>query len=754
MAAKQHGAELGPVGREPKNGLDARRSSEDLGHAVAGALAAQVATGGVVVDERGEILHFYGRTADFIEISPGEPALDLLRMARADLVPRLRRALDAARRTNSDALTPGHVREPGLRVVPVPPADASRPRSFLVLFDEASRDSGVLAAMNGTARPIARRDVLRSLAEDRAAAYEELRSMNEELLTANAELHTMNDELEQSLSELSTLASALRTRNTELARANTALQRAAQEAHAARSRAATIVEMAPIPLVTVDGALAVTCANRAFCDLLKRPHSAVVGAPFLERWIDASAGERLKSALGRAMSAGGWMEDVEFEAELPGMGTRTLLRGGRAIRSEAGDSQLLLALHDTTERKRRLEDEQRALAGRAQRLLNEVGRLLLSEPLGSDQGLAKLARHVVPELGDVCAIDLLDGSDWRRVAFACSRSTRAGEAAGGVDEAELRALIESDRPIVVADLEHDPRFGWLRALGMRFCIGLPLRGRSAVRGALWIGRRVPPRDGGSSDLSVAEGLGQRAGLAMENAQLHAEATAAIEVREEFLGIASHELRTPLFALQLHLEHLNEMLRDETPDLVKGAEKVNRAVIQTRRMGRLVASLLAAPRIMAGKLVLERERVDVGELVTEVVDRMRVEAQRAGCRLDLSVQPDVRGMFDPLRIEQVLANLLTNAFRYASGTQVSIRVHGDPDRVRISVQDRGPGIPKARGAKVFERFETGVQRSAAGLGLGLYVSRQLIEAHGGALELETSDTGASFLATLPREAVVH
>jgi signal transduction histidine kinase len=197
-----------------------------------------------------------------------------------------------------------------------------------------------------------------------------------------------------------------------------------------------------------------------------------------------------------------------------------------------------------------------------------------------------------------------------------------------------------------------------------------------------------------------------------------------------------------------------MLREEAPDLTKGAEKVSRAVVQTHRMGRLTESLLAVSRIMAGKLVLDRERVDVGELVTDVVERMRTEAERSGCRLELSMQRNVSGTFDPLRIEQVVANLLTNAFRYARGAAVCVSVEGDSERVRIRVEDRGPGVPVERRARIFERFETGAQRSIAGLGLGLYISRQLIEAHGGTLELEPSEAGASFLATLPREPTVN
>lgn len=521
---------------------------------------------------------------------------------------------------------------------------------------------------------------------------------------------------------------------------------------AARDRAAVIIEAMPVPVLTLDQALRVVSANRAFCDFIGLARQAVLHRELPALMDDEPLRAPLRAWLERALAKGGLADPIELEYWTASEGRRTLALGGRTIPSDHDQQLMLVTVENVTEPRRRQEELLREQAGRAQRLLNEAGRLLLAEPLDSTGALAKLARLVIPELGDMCAIDLLDGDRLERVAFADRLLAPDAPPPALAPESAVRGLAAADESAAVSDLERDEAdvkwLAWMRALGMRSGLGVPLRAGS-MRGAVWLGRREPRRDGRATDLAVAEGLSQRAGLAVERSRLYAQATSAVRAREEFLSIAAHELRTPLTALHLQLDMLLRALQAEGN--ARLVERVRRALRQSRRMAALIDNLLSVSRLMAGKMVLQREPMDLAETAGEVVERLAAEAERAGCKVELRVQGPVRGSFDPIRVEQILTNLLTNAFRYAPGTEVMVEVEGDAKRARVRVRDRGPGLPAHHRQNIFERFETAGQRITSGLGLGLYISRQLAEAHGGTIALERSDVGASFLVELPRDA---
>jgi signal transduction histidine kinase len=224
--------------------------------------------------------------------------------------------------------------------------------------------------------------------------------------------------------------------------------------------------------------------------------------------------------------------------------------------------------------------------------------------------------------------------------------------------------------------------------------------------------------------------------------------AALRIRDEFLSIASHEVKTPLTALQLQLQlaarEVASAGRPE-PRWLTGAQR------QVRRLDTLVSQLLDVTRIRAQRLSLERRDVDLGELVAGVVDRFSGELERTGTRLDLSTSPSVTGQWDPDRLDQVVTNLLSNAVKYGGGSPISIAVAGTGDRAVLAVEDRGPGIPQESRALVFEPFERAADpRAVGGLGLGLFIARQLARAHGGDIWMEDMpNPGARFVVELPR-----
>jgi signal transduction histidine kinase len=230
----------------------------------------------------------------------------------------------------------------------------------------------------------------------------------------------------------------------------------------------------------------------------------------------------------------------------------------------------------------------------------------------------------------------------------------------------------------------------------------------------------------------------------------AQAQKAIRLRDEFLSIASHELKTPLSAVQLQLESL--LQRAQSLD-EKTRKKVERAYRGGLRLSDLIEALLDVSRIASGKFSLALSKFDLGKAVEEVAERFRVQAARDQCELILHLEERVMGEWDRLRVEQIVTNLLSNALKYAAGTRVELEVKEVGENAILTVTDQGPGIPQSEWDRVFGRFERAASmRHYGGLGLGLYVARQVVEAHAGAISIEAvQPRGARLVVTLPRRA---
>jgi PAS domain S-box-containing protein len=226
----------------------------------------------------------------------------------------------------------------------------------------------------------------------------------------------------------------------------------------------------------------------------------------------------------------------------------------------------------------------------------------------------------------------------------------------------------------------------------------------------------------------------------------AEAQVAIRLRDEFLSIASHELRTPLTALQLQLD----ALRTRGDHDEKAHARIVRAGRSTERLAELIESLLDVSRIATGRMTFKWTRCDLTAIAREIVDRMEETATRAGCELTLDAPPSLETWCDDLRLAQVLTNLLSNAIKYGAGRPVEVTLARDGDRAVLHVRDHGAGIADEDRARIFERFERAVPlRNFGGLGLGLYVAREVVVAHGGTIAVsDPAGGGACFTVTLP------
>jgi PAS domain S-box-containing protein len=445
------------------------------------------------------------------------------------------------------------------------------------------------------------------------------------------------------------------------------------------------------------------------------------------------------------------------------------------------------SFRDVSERRRAAEREQLVLDATA----------LLVGSLEPGVTLANVARMCVPLLADWCAVEVApwEGQAAERMAFVpgapaagagAGGVSGAGEGAGSGEGAGLRARLADGygRLAVVRRVREAgrPEFHWevapaqlealggpgegaalLGALGVRALLVLPLNARGRTLGVLTLAYDGSGRSYVPADARAAQELAGRAALALDNVRLYQEAQEAVRVRDAFLQVAGHELRTPLTPLQLHVKSMlrglprsgltpppvGEGLPLGPEQLVTKLESMDR---QVARLTRLVGELLDVSRITSGRLELRREPVDLVQLVRELEAAFREEAARAGCALEVRAPPELPGLWDRSRLEQVLTNLVSNALKYGRGRPVRLTLGAREDAALLEVSDEGIGIPGEAHARIFGRFERAVsERHYGGLGLGLWICRQIVDAHGGSIGVRSAPgAGSTFTVTLPRE----
>jgi signal transduction histidine kinase len=282
-------------------------------------------------------------------------------------------------------------------------------------------------------------------------------------------------------------------------------------------------------------------------------------------------------------------------------------------------------------------------------------------------------------------------------------------------------------------------------------LAVPVISRSGeVIGGLFFGH---PQPGVFSERAerIVSALAAHAATAIDNARLFEQAQHAVRVRDEFYSVAAHELKTPLTSLYATVQLLERHLqRQGAIDPAMLHQRLQTLVTQSGKLGRLIGQLLDVSRIDRGQLVLDPQVVDVSELVSNLVATMQHQTEKH--TITLHAPGAVFAHVDPLRLEQVITNLLDNAIKYSpDGGPIVVDVtQPAPTRVEIAVTDRGIGVPEAQRESIFDRFaraETGYRIS--GMGLGLYISRSIIRQHGGELLADfPADGGSRFVVQFP------
>jgi signal transduction histidine kinase len=263
-----------------------------------------------------------------------------------------------------------------------------------------------------------------------------------------------------------------------------------------------------------------------------------------------------------------------------------------------------------------------------------------------------------------------------------------------------------------------------------------------------------PHPFSAEEVRLLEEVAARAALAIDHARLYREAQAAVRMRDEFIAVASHELRTPLTPLQMRLQALQRQMEElarvdpemrGVPTMVKSMSR------QVRKLSVLIDRLLDVSQVAAERPHLELEPVDLREVVREVVARSQDEAHAHDEQLEVEASEPVPGLWDRARLEQVVSNLLANAIKYGRGRPIHVRVGAYAGYAYLRVRDQGIGIAPEHLARIFGKFERAVsERHYGGLGLGLYITHQIIQALGGEIRVQsTLGEGALFEVTLPQ-----
>lgn len=401
---------------------------------------------------------------------------------------------------------------------------------------------------------------------------------------------------------------------------------------------------------------------------------------------------------------------------------------------------------------------------------------LLSASLDYETTLARLARVAVPFLADLCFVNLLENGGTLR----CVTVTHVdpgkeqilrvlqGRAPGTLSDSDpLVRVLRTGKPqvidelpdsLVAAALDNETREQIRATLAVRHMMVVPLVARRRTLGVISLGiggeeSSARGRSYGSDELALAGELARRVALAVDNARLYQEAQEAIRDREAFLSVASHELKTPLTALKGYTELLQRRAGSETGGDKRNQRAVRAIYDQAVRLQKLVELLLDLSRIQTGQLTIEHDRVDICALVSRVSYEIQPTLTHHTLQVDVPDEPLlVDG--DALRLEQVIQNLLNNAIKYSpEGGPILVSVEPQDQQVVIRVTDKGIGIPADLLPQLFERFyrvRTAKTRRISGMGLGLFVVKEIVTLHGGEVDVQSQEgEGSTFSIRLPR-----
>ncbi len=525
-----------------------------------------------------------------------------------------------------------------------------------------------------------------------------------------------------------------------------------------RARFERIVDIAADAIISMDDRGCIVLFNRGAEEIFGYTRDEILGQP-----LSILLPERFRPYHGRHIH-----EFAQGEVSARTMGERREIAGlrkdGREFPAEASISVIetpggpvyTAVLRDITDRKK-VEETQRFLSDAS---------AVLARSLDYEATMAGLARLAVPHLADWCVIDVLDDDGSLRRLEAAHHDPELDALTRElcaypptpprphptftVLETGEPELIESvSESFIEAVAVDDNHREILQRLGVASLLVVPLVARDRTLGAFAIISSDPTRPFLRDDLVLAEELGRRAALAVDNARLYREAREAVAARDEVLSIVSHDLGNPLSAIRVATRVVARLLEtDKTEGIESHMDDIRTAVLQ---MERLIRDLLEVRRIESGRLRLLRRPETVATLVEEAVRSFRPIAEDQNVVIETELAGDLPALrVDAQRIQQVFSNLIGNALKFTpAGGTITVGAEPIPDGARFWVQDAGPGLSPAQREKIFDRFWQAEQQGSHGVGLGLSIAKGMVEAHQGEIRVESEEgTGSRFVFTIP------
>ncbi|MES1187708.1 MAG: PAS domain S-box protein [Myxococcales bacterium] len=519
-----------------------------------------------------------------------------------------------------------------------------------------------------------------------------------------------------------------------------------------------IVSSSPDAIISVDEAQHITMFNEGAESMFGYSKAEMIGAR-LEQLMPERFRQRHH-------------EHVQRFADGPNsarrMGTRSvelygLRKNGQEFAADAAISKievgrerlLTVSLRDVTDRKRIADEE---------RLLAEVGRILVEAGPDYERLLGDVANALVRGLADWCSVDIVQAGNVRRLRLvhadpAMARTCEALEHYPAVRNRmkPIAEVLETHGPVLMSELPA----GWLESIAesaehLRLMqafdpgsfIVVPLLARDQTLGTLSIGAARASRRYGAEDLRLVEQLASRVALAVDNARLHEDLERAVRARDEVLGIVAHDLRSPLNAIVLQSQILRRQKDAERPDQ-RAIESIRGAAT---RMNALIQDLLDVARLEAGeRLSTSQKPVDTASLLAEAVEQQHAALSEKQISVEVKSEPS-SVWADRVRVLQVLDNLLGNALKFCR-SRISLGAARKDGQVRFWVADDGAGIAPEALSHVFDRFWQSARGDRRGAGLGLSIVKAIVEAHGGRVWAESQPgAGTQFYFTLPESAM--
>jgi len=689
----------------------------------------------VLVNEKFDIVQFRGATELWLVPPSGKPSFNLLKMAREGLAFELRNILHLAQKTKKMAMKPAVFFKANdiqyyVDIQAVPLKDTAEPY-FLVVFQNvlATGTQQVRSEKEGTTRSItdnenearivqlekeltqARAD-MRDITEEQETANEELQSANEELLSGSEELQSLNEELETSKEELQSTNEEIMIVNKELLDRNDQLNYARQYTEG-------IVNTIRDPLIILDAQLRIKRATEGFYSKFKTSWEQTEDHFLFElgngQWNIPELRELLENILPEKKE----LNNFEVVQIFPNVGKRIMLLNARQIYNVTGEPLILLAIEDITDR-RKVE----AGFAEVERLLSESKDRLKAAVESTGLGTWDYDPQTKEMVWDKRCKEIFGIPVSQNAGFSLFYNIVHPDEHLLVESKIKEALINKNSgnfEIEYRILTDDEIIKWIK-----------------VKGKVYFNEQGVAKRFVGTLLDIT---GERL-LEEANREL-------LKKKDEFISIASHELKTPITSLKGALQILERKFpQNEEMQVVH--RFVQKAIKQVDKLIELISDLLDVTKIQSGKLELRKTTFSLDVLLAECSDEMQNNLQKHVLIFEGDANIEIHA--DRNRIEQVIINLVSNAIKYSPESEkVIIAVAKTEQGVKVSVTDFGIGVEKNKIPLLFDRFYR-VDENAqkySGLGLGLYISAEIVKRHNGQMGIESElGKGSTFWFEIP------